>query len=93
VKDKSHADQSAPFRSPNIDEFLLKGRPPSSWVQRIGIIMIGSAFLAFGLFFSYYAIQDRSMVIGGAALCYMGLCVRILVRTWRVRGPRLIRGK
>lgn len=93
LKDTTHAKQSARYATANMDEFLLKGRPPSSWVQIIGIVLIGSACLAFGLVFSYYAIEDRSIVVGGMAICYIAFGVRVLIRKQRAKSAKFIQGK
>lgn len=31
-----------------MDEFLLGGHPTTSWVQRVGVAVLGSAFIAYG---------------------------------------------
>lgn len=76
-----------------MDEFLLGGRQASSWVQKVGVGITGSAFVAYGLLFFCYALAERSVVIGGVALCCIALGVRILVRKRRARSSRAIHDK
>ena len=59
--------------SPTLNEFLWKGDPNASRLQRIGASLFALFYLGAGLTFVYFAIEDRSLIV-----CILGFACSIL---------------